>query len=315
MKLQWTPLFESISQIGGKCNLLIAPFIQTDALMALLQHFDNSMLQVITSWTAANLATGVSDPEIYKVLKKMQVPLYIHPNIHLKLFVFEDNLGFHTSANITRKGLGLVPESNIEVGVCLPLELNDWLRINDVLETSHRVTDQIYTKAVQYVEENKNRFPPLPPLNLPKIYEPHPFSRQSLPQCPTPDDLWAFYRDGLVGNTPRSAYFHDLWLYGITKGNLSRDEFMEQLGNAFRTHPFVEAIVTLLKDRRTLHFGAVNAWITNNCSDRPTPSRWEIKPVTQGLYEWLTFFFNEVSWSRPNFSQIISWTDLELQSP
>jgi phosphatidylserine/phosphatidylglycerophosphate/cardiolipin synthase-like enzyme len=313
MTLQWTPLFESIIQVGGKCNLLIAPFIQTDALIALLQHFDNSKLQVITSWTASSLATGVSDPRVYKVLKEMQVPLYIHPNIHLKLFVFDDNVGFHTSANITRKGLGLVPNSNIEVGVHLPLELNDWLRINDLLETSHRVTDQVYTKAQRYVDENKNTSPPLPPFELPIICEVHPFSRQALPQSPTPDDLWAFYRNGSAGTTPRAAYFHDLWLYGITKGNLSREDFQKRLGEAFRSHPFVEAIVTLLKDRGTLHFGAVNAWITNSCSDRPTPSRWEIKPATQRLYEWLTCFFDEVSWSRPNVSQIITWTDFNVK--
>lgn len=311
MTLQWTPLFESIIQIGGKCNLLIAPFIQTDALRAILQHFDNSKLQVITSWTASSLAAGVSDPGVYKALKEMQIPLYIHPNIHLKLFVFDDNVGFHTSANITRKGLGVVPNSNIEIGVRLPLELSDWLRINDLLETSHRVTDQVYARAQQYVDDDNNRSPPLPPLDLPIIVEVQPFSRQALPQSPTPDDLWEFYRNGSVGTTPRAAYFHDLWLYGITNGDLSREDFQKQLGDAFRSHPFVKALVALLKDQGTLHFGAVNAWITSRCSDKPTPSRWEIKPATQRLYEWLTFFFGEVSWSRPNVSQIIKWTDFQ----
>jgi hypothetical protein len=285
MTLQWTPLFESIIRIGGQCNLLIAPFIQADALKALLQHFDNSKLQVITSWTASNLARGVSDPNIYKVLKEMAVPLYIHPNIHLKLFVFDDDDAFHTSANITRKGLGLQSNRNIEVGCRLTLELNDWLRINDLLETSCRVTDQVYAKAMRYVEMNKNASPPLPPFDLPANDVMHPFSRQSLPQCPTPEELWDFYCDRSVAVSPRAAYFHDLWLYKISNGNLSREDFMSQLGEAFRSHPFVKAIILLLIDKRTLHFGAVNSWITGSCSDRPTPSRWEIKPATQRLYK------------------------------
>jgi hypothetical protein len=305
--LQWTPVFDSIISIGGQCNLLIAPFIQTDALRALLKHFDNSKLQVVSSWTASSLASGVSDPDVYAVLKEMDVPLYINADIHLKLFIFEDDVAFHTSANITAKGLGLGSNSNIEIGCKLSLALNDWLRINDLLETSHRVTDVMYAKAKCYVDENKNRVPPLPPLVLPSSAGPHPFSRQSLPQCDSPSELWEFYRTGLAIKDSRSACMHDLWLYKITNSNLSRDQFFQQLGDNFRSHPFVQSLLCLLKDRGVLRFGAVNAWITSNCSDRPTPSRWEVKPATKRLYDWLTFFVSQISWSQPNHTQVISW--------
>ncbi len=307
--LQWTPVFESIISIGGKCNLLIAPFIQADALRALLKHFDNSKLQVITSWTASSLAAGVSDPDVYAVLKEMDVPLYINADIHLKLFIFEDDVAFHTSANITAKGLGLGSNSNIEIGCKLSLALNDWLRINDLFETSCRVTDEIYAKATGYAVKHKNAAPPLPALVFPTNAGTHPFSRQSLPQCKSPDELWEFYSTGLATEDSRSACIHDLWLYRTTTTtNLSKEQFFQQLGDNFRAHPFVQALILLLQEKGTLRFGAANAWITNNCFDTPTPSHWEIKPATNRLYNWLSCFFEEISWSSPKHSQILSWT-------
>ena len=309
MALQWTPLFDSITCIGGQCNLLIAPFIKTDALKALLQHFDNSKLQVITSWTAGNLAAGVSDPDVYLVLEELKIPLYINPNIHMKLFVFEDDVAFHTSANITARGLGLAPNSNLEIGCRLTLELSDWLRINDLLETSCRVTDLMYVQAKRYTDENKDRPPPLPALDLPTNLGVHPFSRQALPQCTSPHELWDFYSTGSVVGGLRSTYMHDLWLYRITCANLSKEQFFHQLGESFQAHPFVKALIVHVKERGTLHFGAVNAWITNNCSDRPTPIRWELKPATSRLYNWLEVLAKGISWKRHHHSQILFWNE------
>lgn len=305
--LQWTPVFDAITSIGGQCHLLIAPFIQSDALKFLLQHFDNSKLQIITSWTASSLASGVSDPDVYPLLKELEVPLYIHPDIHLKLFVFNNDVAFHTSANITARGLGLASSSNIEIGCRLALEFNDWLHINDLLETSCRVTDEAYVKAKRYANENKNVSTPLPPLVLPTNYGVHPFSRQSLPLCPHPEELWVFYSTGSKDGSSRAIYMHDLWLYKITNASLSKQQFFLQLGNSFRTHPFVVALMCHLREKSELHFGAVNAWITSNCSDRPTPTRWEIKPATNRIYNWLSFFCEGVSWNQPNHSQILLW--------
>lgn len=284
-----------------------------DALEALLKHFDNSKLQVITSWTDSSLASGVSDPNVHAVLKEMDVPLYINDNIHLKLFIFEDEIAFHTSANITAKGLGLGANRNVEIGCQLTLVRNDWLHINDLLDTSSRVTDEMYLKAQQYVDDNKNLCPPLPPLVLPASVGIHPYSRQSLPQCKSPEELWNFY-SGIACDDAPSACIHDLWVYKVTKEHKSKAEFFHQLGNNFRTQPFVKALVAYLEERKSLSFGAVNSWITNSCSDRPTPSRWEVKPATNKLYNWLTCFYNEISWSKPNHSQVIFWNNLKTFS-
>jgi len=305
--LQWTPLFNSIIDTGSQCNLMIAPFIQANALKRLLEHFDTTKLQVITSWTASSLINGASDPDAYDILKGIDVPLYIHPDIHLKLFVFQDDIAFHTSANVTARGLGLIPQGNTEIGCRVKLELSDWLRINELLANSRRVTDEIQSKAKHYIEENKGAMPPLPDLVLADWPVLDSFSRQSLPHSSSPNDLWTYYSSGELSGNTRGALAHDLWLYKIKNAQLPKEEFFQLLGENFRSHPFIKALVNLLQEKQTLHFGAVNAWITSNCSDRPTPSRWEIKPATNRVYRWLDEFYEPIECTRPHYSQLLHW--------
>jgi hypothetical protein len=81
------------------------------------------------------------------------------------------------------------------------------------------------------------------------------------------------------------------------------------LGDSFRRTPFVIEFLELLKTERNLRFGTVNDWIHRKCEDVPLPYRWEIKDNTRIFYNWLEYFFPEITWNRPNFSQVIYWCE------
>ena len=105
------------------------------------------------------------------------------------------------------------------------------------------------------------------------------------------------------------AFAHDLILYQVPPG-LARDEFLSALRDNFKSHPFVRAIVKLVQQEKPARFGLVNEWIQANCSDKPTPYRWEIKENTHILYDWLDYFFEEIKWDVPGrHSQVIRWED------
>ena len=81
-----------------------------------------------------------------------------------------------------------------------------------------------------------------------------------------------------------------------------------QVVEAFRKAPFVVAFVDLLKSMKRIRFGTVNAWIHHKCEDVPLPYRWEIKENTRTLYDWLAYFFPEITWDVPGrHSQVIYW--------
>ena len=76
----------------------------------------------------------------------------------------------------------------------------------------------------------------------------------------------------------------------------------------FKAHPFIITAVDYVKKNKSVRFGEMNNWIKSNCSDTPTPYRWEIKSTTNKLYDWLKFFYDEIDWNIPGKrSQIIYW--------
>jgi hypothetical protein len=306
--LVWSPLIDEIAKCKTPCKLLVAPFIQADALKHLLSKIETQKLQVITSWTAHNLASGVSDPNVFELLNENKIPLYSNSNIHLKLFVFDHNIGFHTSGNITSRGLGLSKARNIEIGCRVRLNVTDWLRIHEILNESSRITDSDFQCAKNFVLQNKKASVPLPPLDMNTEKGPQLFSRQSLPQSESPETLWSFYITGQP-ESQMAACVHDLSLYKVPITGLEKEDFFQHLKSNFEAHPFIEQLINMLKTEGHLRFGAVNEWITKHCKDRPTPSRWELKPTTKRLYTWLSSLIQQITWEQPNYSQILYWND------
>jgi hypothetical protein len=88
---------------------------------------------------------------------------------------------------------------------------------------------------------------------------------------------------------------------------LSADQFHNNLRAAFLKTPFVVDFVEFLKSQGSLRFGAVNNWIHEKCEDVPLPYRWEIKENTRIFYDWLAHFIPQITWDRPNYSQVIRW--------
>ncbi len=305
--LHWTPLADQLLTPRGDCLLLIAPFIQRKPLENFIDSLsDISSLQIITRWNSSDIVTGVSDLEIFPFLNDLHVPLYVHSSIHLKLTVFNNDLAFHTSGNITNNGLGLSHAPNIEIGCYVKLNANDWRKIHTLMHSSTAVDSHAYEQAKQYVDANGQKQPPLPPFSVTTESGEKQFSRHSLPFVQSPELLWHYYSDDIYGES-RASYIHDLVLYSVDEPNLTRDEFFCRLNVSFKNHPFISSLASMIRHRRSLHFGAVNSWLTEKCSDQPVPFRWELKPVTNRLYNWLEYFFEEISWDRPNHSQVIYW--------
>jgi hypothetical protein len=312
--LTWSPTIEFVRNTianQGQLRLLIAPFIKLDALRQLIEVCqDTSQLQVIVRWTGKDLVTGVSDIEIYPYLREKGIALFRHESIHLKLFVYSKSLAFHTSGNITLRGLGLSPQHNLEIGCPILLEDGDWKELYGLLAGSQEIDEQMYEQALAYTQNNRQPQPEIPTMILRPAKE-KAFSKDSLPACENPELLYDFYSGRL--DTDRLAdgpaeFVHDLITYSIPKG-LDRNEFFTLLGANFKSSPFIEALVSHIRTERTLRFGAVNAWIAENCSDSPRPFRRDLKTTTRHLYNWLSYFFDEIRWDQPNVSMIIYWQD------
>ena len=96
---------------------VIAPFIKIDAFADLIDGVSqDTFIRCVTRWRPQEIATGVSDPEIYALLEKRgNYSVSLVDNLHAKLYIAGSDC-LVGSANVTRKGLaGDAKEGNIEV--------------------------------------------------------------------------------------------------------------------------------------------------------------------------------------------------------
>jgi hypothetical protein len=294
---------------GDPMLLLISPFIGLEALKRCVDNTGaHSGIKVVTRWRPEDVRTGVSDISIFPYLRERGIPLYVNDRIHLKLYICHSNIAFSTSGNLTLRGFGYVENANIEIGSFVHLRQLDWLMLYELIRTSRQVDEQMYERYRLYLENVAN-MPEFtgPPLDLGSATKTYTIS--SLPAMESPDELaqYYFFSDA-AQPTPEllRRATHDLFIFDIPSG-LSKTEFTVRLGDSFRRSPFVVDFIEVLQVARSLRFGAVNEWIHSKCEDVPLPYRWEIKDNTRILYNWLQHFIPEVSWSQPNYSQVICW--------
>lgn len=312
-QLLWPPIHNALddrARLGDRLNWVVVPFVKLAALERLFESTSPAKgFKLICRWRPGDFIAGVSDLSVFHFLQERGCQLFVNRQIHMKLYVFESNIALSTSGNLTLRGLGYVDPSqaNIEVGSTVELNASDWVNLYRVIAGSRLVTQEIYDRFEAFVKAQPS--PPSIP-EVPDLLGPaKKYTLTSLPAADSPEDLAKFYFDPAAyqhsTEIARRA-FHDLATFEISPG-LSRAEFEAVLGESFRKNPFVIDFVALLREQGSLHFGAVNAWIHQKCEDVPLPYKWEIKSSTHSFYNWLAHYIPEVTWDRPNHSQVVYW--------
>ncbi|MET8033250.1 phospholipase D family protein [Streptomyces sp. NPDC005345] len=113
-------VWQQIEQVLARASqraILAAPFIKKEvfeaALAAIPSHVQD--IQCVTRWSVAEVAAGVSDPEIADLAAADgRVCITLCHNLHAKLYA-ADGVCLIGSANLTGKATGRAPDSNIEL--------------------------------------------------------------------------------------------------------------------------------------------------------------------------------------------------------
>ena len=221
--------------------------------------------------------------------------------------MFASNAAFNTSANLTLQGLGYTDRANIEVGSTVELTSEDWTKIFNIIANSRQVDDVLYARFKDFVDQHPKGGAPASFPELLPSRKTHTIS--SLPATENPAKLAAFYFCARsVKFTPEEVRraIHDLVTFQVPS-SLNATEFDQCLGASFLKTPFVTDFVEFLQVEGSLRFGSVNNWIHQKCEDVPLPYRWEIKENTRIFYDWLAYYIPDITWDRPQHSQVIRW--------
>ncbi len=290
---------------SNKLSIYI-PYIKLAQLKYLLQS-DPKVENIIVRWKPNDLILGSSDLEIYLFLKERGINLYRNPRLHLKAFLDSYQHAFIGSANISQRALNL-PEThnhNYELGIIVEnLSLSDRLYFQTIDAESSLITDKIYEDLKEQIVSLKLQFKLEDDFEFNFNYLASTFQISSLPMSEDIETLIKIYvnetsNDELALN----CALHDLAIYQIPFG-LNEVNFISELKSSFFKHPFIRAFLTNLNEVGMIYFGAAKEWIHQNCSDAPTPRKWEITSNIKILYRWIVSLSDgtyEVD--KPNYSE------------
>jgi hypothetical protein len=118
--------------------VLIAPFIKKEVFQAALAAVpaDVNDIQCVTRWSVAEVAAGVSDPEIAELAAADgRVSIRLCHGLHAKLYAADDRC-LVGSANMTGKATGRLPPANVELLLQAPSNNPEVQRLFRAVEAS-----------------------------------------------------------------------------------------------------------------------------------------------------------------------------------
>ncbi|MFB6750591.1 phospholipase D family protein [Streptomyces sp. NPDC056353] len=122
---------------AGEEVVIIAPFIKKAIFEETIAAVSSSVQKItcVTRWTPAEVAAGVSDPEIIEAAQSDErISIALCPSLHAKLYR-ADGRCLVGSANLTGKATGRVPNANVELLLEVPIDHPEVQRVLGQINT------------------------------------------------------------------------------------------------------------------------------------------------------------------------------------
>ena len=284
--------------------VLVAPFIKAITLERLLAWVgDDLRLECITRWRPADIAAGVSDLEVFRILDERGGTLWLRQDLHAKYFRGDERV-LVGSANLTGAALGWSIGPNLELLLELTRDADGVVDFEQVaLHGAVEVDQDLYEVFGAAAEEwakprSADGSDPVPIAETARGD-----LNRWVPASRHPSGLYAVYESPDSDNIPtgtRDAGRRDLAVLqppvGLTEGAFNR-----AIGASLLSLPVVSMI-----DRHVTapqRFGAIRDLL----KDQLDLSHDEASRTWQTLIRWLRHFLPvRYEYTRPKHSEIIS---------
>lgn len=253
---------------------LVAPFIKKGVFESVLATVSESVRHIdcVTRWTPAEVAAGVSDPEIWDVAgKDERVQIMLCSSLHAKLYRADDRC-LVGSANLTGKATGLVSQSNIEILVEVPSDHGEVAR---VLQEIAAASVPATAHAAMLMRRQADLLAAAEPLQ----------ARDPTAWCPItrrPENMFPFYSGrSQFPDAVEAGLVEDLALLDIPAG-LDEQRFKAVVQERLHAIPELRALVD--GDRLS------NIELRQALAQRQGVSEEQAVRMTDNIAEWLRFF-------------------------
>lgn len=273
---------------------LVSPFTNADAIAKLLSNLSSEQkLTLVTRWRIEDIMSGVSDIEVYKLIKRSKGQCYINNRLHAKYYR-KGNHALVGSANLTHNGFSVQKVGNLELLCRVNLENSNYSQFEEtILENAILVNDDLYEK----MNSLRQDLPPTVKVNTDYEYPSEELNRAAFwwPEIRNPESLWQSYQDDSIRDE-----IIDLRQLSLPAGIENEKTFRKAVSTALECHSNINKVINYIKisERR---FGEMRLYLREidpNLTD--TTIAW------QTLFRWLLYSDPaRFEYFRPNFTEII----------
>ena len=248
---------------------------------------------LIVRWNLNDLLMGVSDLEVYVLAKQYGWDLYIHFDLHAKIYNF-DNIYMIGSSNLTQKGLmGEMKYMNIETMFQTEdmIDIDVWFE--NMIHKAYLVDDKLYDQIALELSAKEKDKVVIPDLNYSETFL---SSLNSKIKLFTVDLFWS--REPTI-DFKDSDFIHDIELLELDKNNV---ESIEILKDTFlQTSAWLWLQGNLSEEK---YYGKLTQLLHSALLDDPAPYRKNVKILLTNLLGWAEALLpDKILIDRPDYSQ------------
>lgn len=273
---------------------IISAYCKHDAIRFIEDHIDNGIpnKKLMVRFRLDDIVQGASDLCVYEYCKENNWQLYVRFDLHAKTYVFDRVRGIVGSANLTRKGIGLSPDSNFEIAHLAQISSEEMSKIDSLFDKAILMSDDLYFKMNRYVNENIDKS------ESSHFNWPPEIMNQFVPKV---DVLFTH-------EFPNCSSLSNLQEDSLDFLGLDIGWDIDELREAFvSSNVFRWLIQTLEKaPGQAIYYGALSAALHETVLNDPKPYRKEVKKLQSNLLNWVQELnITNVVIERPNHSQRI----------
>jgi hypothetical protein len=269
-----------LCQKAQRSVFIASPFIKFGALRKITSVLPTMVeLVVISRFRPEDVQSGVCDLAAVEALwGRQNTQVLLHPMLHAKLYIIDD-IAFSGSANLTDRGMGWSPSSNIEILIEIKSDhenvnyTRNYLMHNSIKFTMpyfEYLSKYRLKKAIEYVDET--------------IW---------IPECLEPEYLWDIFqqkRKDAIISTTYDAGLRDIEYSGVASLQLfDKSMFLCVVKTAFLQSEFYKLFHEKLADKSLSDEAAVEFITSLNSPNTNTPNdKW------RAVKAWIRVFCDDL---------------------
>ncbi|EOX4435026.1 phospholipase D family protein [Vibrio alginolyticus] len=256
-------------------------------------------INVVCRARPQDFIAGSCDLQALKVLHYSGVKCYISRDLHAKLYIVDESIGFIGSANFTSNGLKLSGYGNLELATRVDLTNKDISLVTQIRNDAVPVTSELLRQLETYLSQTDKADEQLAHEWWDELLELSSYDFQDglyimdLPWS-TPDE------SSYLADSESFLHDQDVFSLGMPKQR-TRLAFLNS-----KVFHFIQQKL-LQEESKEAYFGMVTSWVHDALKDDVLPYRREIKDYIANLFDYFQLYASDkFEIDRPNYSQRIT---------